>query len=128
VVSALPGVEGPIVLVGADGTAVVAASGAPSFAIGLHEDDPVLSVVEGRTPQGPGEIALESATLEASGLAVGDRTTMVAGPEPVEVEVVGELGFGAPAAGALISFLDFDTAVELYAPDGMVGSIAVLAE
>ena len=128
VTAAIPDISGPVVLVGADGTAVVAGGGgAPSFAIGLDPRDPGAEVVDGRAPGGPDEIALVSGTLERSGLALGDTTTVVLGGAVTQVDVVGEVSFGAPTAGATIIFLDVDTATEIFAPDGEVASIAVYA-
>nr|WP_297426208.1 FtsX-like permease family protein [uncultured Actinotalea sp.] len=124
----LPDLTGPIVVVGADGTAVISGGGAPSFGVGLHPEDPAASVVAGRAPDGAGQIALESASLEASGLAVGDTTTVVVGEGLSEVEVVGEVAFGAPVAGATIVFLDVATATAVYAADGTVSTMAVYAE
>ncbi|MBX9246719.1 FtsX-like permease family protein, partial [Actinotalea ferrariae] len=127
VAAVVPEVSGPIVLVGADGTAVMT-SGPPSFGLGLHSDDPSARVVDGRAPAGAGEVALESSTLGTSGLAVGDSTSVVLGGEVVAVDVVGEVGFGAPVAGATIVFLDMATATSVYAPDGQVTSLGVYAE
>ncbi|KGM13302.1 ABC transporter permease, partial [Cellulomonas bogoriensis 69B4 = DSM 16987] len=127
--AAVPEVSGPVVLVGADGTAVISGGGAPSFATGLHPDEPATEVTGGRAPSGPGEIGLETNTLRTSGLAVGDTTTVVVGGEqPVEVEVVGEIAFGAPVAGATIVFLDPATAESVYAPDGLVAAIALYGD
>lgn len=120
----LPDIQGPVVLVGADGTAVLS-GGAPSFAIGLHPDEPAAEIVDGRAPAGPDEVALESATLAASGLAVGDSTTVVVAGQLVDVDVVGEVAFGAPVAGATILFLDVGTATAAFAADGTVASMAV---
>jgi putative ABC transport system permease protein len=128
VVSVLPDITGPIVLVGADGTAVISGNGAQSFAIGLHPDDPSATVVAGRAPSGPDEVAVESTSLAASGLRVGDRTTVVLGGGLTEAEVVGEVAFGAPVAGATIVFLDVATATAAYAADGTVATIAVYGE
>ena len=115
-------IQGPIVLVGADGTAV-AAGGAPSFGMALHPDEEAVSIAEGREPSGPTEIALETAALERSGLAIGDATRVVLAGEIREVEVVGEVGFAAPMAGAIMVGLDLETARAAYAPDGMVSII-----
>ena len=120
-------IQGPIVLVGADGTAV-AAGGAPSFGMALHPDEEAVSIAEGREPSGPTEIALETAALERSGLAIGDATRVVLAGEIREVEVVGEVGFAAPMAGAIMVGLDLETARAAYAPDGMVSIIGVYAE
>ncbi|WP_273653231.1 ABC transporter permease [Cellulomonas fimi] len=126
VAHAVAGVQGPIVLVGADGTAVQSTQ-APSFAVMYVPDDPSLDVVEGRGPERPGEVALESATLDSSGLAVGDTTDAVLGGEVVPVEVVGRVDLGGPMAGATIVLVDAQTGLDVLAPDGGVGDIAVYA-
>uniref|UniRef100_UPI00209B2111 FtsX-like permease family protein n=1 Tax=Cellulosimicrobium cellulans TaxID=1710 RepID=UPI00209B2111 len=123
---ALPEVSGPAVLVGADGTAVLSTQ-APSFATAHDPRDPGPRVVDGRAPRDAGEVALESATLEASGLAVGDRTDVVLGDDVLRVDVVGEVSLSAPMAGATIVLLDPVTAAATYAPDGLVPTVAVHA-
>ena len=127
VAGAVPDVSGPIVLVGADGTAVLS-SGPPTFGMAVHPDDRALWIESGRAPAGPGEIALESSALERSGLAVGGTTSVVVAGEVREVEVVGEVGFAAPMAGAIMVGLDADTAAAAYAPDGTTSLVAVYAE
>ncbi len=124
---ALPELGGPIVLVGADGTAV-ANGQAPSFGTGLDPRDPGATVVAGRLPAAAGEVALESATAQTSGLAVGDETKAVIAGVVTPVVVVGEVDLGAPSAGATLVFIDPATAQELYAPDGLVSSIVVYAD
>ena len=119
-------ISGPIVLVGADGTAVQSTQ-SPSFAMALHPDDTTIKVVAGRAPTGPTEIGLESATLASSGLAVGDRTKAVVAGVIRDVQVTGEVSIGAPMAGATIVFLDVATATAAYSPDGMVSTISVYA-
>lgn len=123
---ALAEVSGPAVLVGADGTAVLSTQ-APSMAVGYDPRDPGPRVVDGRAPEDGDEVALESATLEASGLAVGDTTDVVLGDEVRPVRVVGELSLSAPMAGATIVLLDAGTAAATYAPDGLVPSVALYA-
>src|SRR5665648_577622 len=127
VAGVVPDVSGSIVLVGTDGTAVMS-SGPPSFGMGLAPDETAIWMADGREPTGPGEIALESAALERSGLAVGDTTTVVLAGEIREVEVVGEVGFAAPMAGAIMVGLDMETAMAAYAPDGTVDLVGVYAE
>ena len=124
---ALPDISGPIILVGADGTAVTSTQ-APSFATALYPQDDTLAITDGRAPHGPDEIAIESATLAASGLHVGDRTSVVIGGELRDVTVVGEISMGAPMAGATITFVDVPTATAAYAPDGQVSTITVLGD
>ena len=121
---ALPDVSGTIVLVGADGTAVQSTQ-APSFGIGYDERDPSLTLVAGSAPVGDDEVALESATLESSGLALGDATRVVIGGEVRDVTVVGQVDAGGPMAGATIVLLDPATALAAYAEQGTVTQIAV---
>ena len=123
----LPDIQGTAVLVGADGTAV-RTGGAPSLGVNYSDDDPALQIVEGRAPEGPDEVALETSTLERSGLEVGDTTQVLVGPDPREVTVVGRADFGAGLAGATIVLLDRDTAERVYAADGTVTSFFVGAE
>ena len=127
VAGAVPDVSGPIVLVGADGTAVLSA-GPPTFGLGIHPDETALWIESGREPAGPGEIVLETSALERSGLALGDPTTVVVSGEVREVEVVGEVGFAAPMAGAIMVGLDWDTAVAAYAPEGTTTTVAVYGQ
>mgnify|MGYP000851323579 CR=1 FL=1 len=120
----LPELTGGVVLVGADGTAV-SSGGAPSFGFAFFPEEPAQEVVAGRAPQGAHEIALESTTLATSGLVIGDETRIVVGGEIVPVTVVGEIaGFG-PVAGATITLFDAEVAERLFAPDGLVPTIAV---
>ena len=126
VAAALPDVQGPLVLVGADGTAVQSTQ-APSFGFAYDPRDRAVHVVAGRPPEGADEIAVESATLRASGLAIGDTTSVVVGGEIRPVTVVGEIGLGSALAGATVVFLDTATATAAFAPDGTVATISVLA-
>jgi putative ABC transport system permease protein len=127
VAGVVPDLEGSIVLVGADGTAVMS-SGPPSFGMGLHPDMEGITITDGREPVGPDEIVLESAALERSGLAIGDTTKVVLAGEIREVEVVGEVGFDAAMAGAIMVGLDWETAKAAYAPEGTTQLFSVYAE
>jgi len=119
--SVFPEVTGPIVILGADGTAVMQGN-TPSMAFGLES---IESVELGSPPSGVDEIALESETLRASGLSIGDSTTAIIGGTSQEVTVVGEVNSDTAAAGASLAFLDSDVAREAYASDGLVESIVV---
>ncbi|MCG2798100.1 MAG: FtsX-like permease family protein, partial [Cellulomonas sp.] len=122
----LPGISGPMVLVGADGTAV-RSSQSPSMAIGFDPDDDSLTLT-GRAPDGPDEIALESATLERSGLKIGDTTRVLVLGQSTAVTVVGSVDYDAPMAGATIVLLDEATLESLYVVDGTVASFSVYAD
>ncbi|MBO0919844.1 ABC transporter permease [Cellulomonas sp. zg-ZUI222] len=125
--AALPDLAGPIVLVGADGTAVQSTQ-APSFGLAFHGDDPELRLVEGRAPTAADEVAVESASLESAGLAVGDTTRVVLAGEVRDVAVVGEVDAGGPLAGATLVYLPVDVATAVYAADGTVATVSVYAE
>ena len=127
VAAALPDAQGPLVLVGADGTAVQSTQ-APSFGFAYDPRDRAVDVVGGRRPESADEIAVESATLRASGLQIGDATSVVIGGEVRPVTVVGEIGLGSALAGATVVFLDAATAQAAFAPDGTVATISVLAD
>lgn len=124
--SVVPDVEGMIVLVGKDGTAVMS-NGPPSFGLGIQPDFEAGSIAAGRIPEGPSEIALETSALERSGLAVGDTTTVVIAGEVREVQVVGEIAFEATMAGAIMVGLDMETAIAAYAPDRTTSLFTIYA-
>jgi putative ABC transport system permease protein len=118
--------NGSAVLVGADGTAV-RRGGAPTLGVNWLQDDPAVDLVTGEAPSAPGEVAVESGTLELSGLDVGDTTTMLVAGRLAEVTVTGEVDFGA-LAGATLVFLDDESARAAYAPDGTASTFAVRGE
>jgi len=124
---AFASISGPIVLVGADGTAV-SSGRSPTFGIALDPQDTTVKIVTGRAPHGPNEIGLDSGAIKSSGLAVGARTKVVLGGQVRNVQVVAELSLGAPMAGATIVYLDVPTATAAYAADGKVFTIAVYAD
>ena len=72
-----------------------------------------LAVLDGRAPAGPREIALASATMEAVGLPIGDRT-MVRGPcGEFDVEIVGRVivpltGSNYPDDGSILTADGYD--------------------
>ncbi|MBN0039462.1 ABC transporter permease [Cellulosimicrobium cellulans] len=123
VARAVPDVSGPVVLVAADGTAVVT-TGPPSTAFSVDPEDPSLTLLDGAWPQ-RGEIVLEQSAAETAGLSTGDETTVVLGGEPTPVTVSGVFGIEAAAAGAVLVGIDGETAREVYAPDGMVPQLSV---
>jgi putative ABC transport system permease protein len=118
---------GPLVLVGADGTPPPT-TGAPTFGLAWRAADPSTPIAEGVAPSGSGEFLLEAGTAEASGLTVGDSTTLVVAGQVTEATLTGIVDMGASMAGASIVFFDEPTAAAAFAPDGTVSTISVLAE
>ena len=125
---AVPDLLGAVVLIGADGQAVVNGQ-APSLGSVLREDDPSGTLLAGRAPRDAGEIALETTALDTSGLAVGDSTQVVVGTDRLtDVRVVGEVTYGNPMVGTTLVLLDPTTGEAAFAPRGLVPSVAVFAD
>ena len=123
----VPDIVGTAVLVGAEGTAVIN-GGAPSLGMAFNPDDPTLVLSDGRAPATTGEVALEAVTLETSGLAIGDTTTVIVAGQLKPVEVVGVVSGTGPLAGATMTVFDEETATAAFAPDGRTGTLALYAE
>ena len=121
-----PDLQGSVILVGKDGTAV-RSGGAPALGFAFQADDPVIKLVAGRGPTNKSEVAVESATLKRAKLAIGDRTKALIGNTPQDVTIVGEASFGAGLAGATLTFVDPETARATFAPDGTVQTFALTA-
>lgn len=126
VAAVIPNLQGSIILAGRDGIAV-RTGGAPSLGFAFTDDDPSFTLVSGRGPTGPGEIAVESDTLTRAQLEVGDRTRAVIGDQARQVIVTGEVEFGS-AFGATLVLVDEATARQVFAPDGMVQSLFITAD
>ncbi|WP_028048787.1 ABC transporter permease [Cellulomonas sp. URHD0024] len=125
--AAIPDLSGPVVLVGADGTAVQSTQ-APSLGFAYDERGRAAHLVAGRAPMNAGEVGVETSTLAASGLALGDSTSIVIAGEVRPVTIVGEMALGSALAGATVVFVDGETGQTAFAPDRTVPSISVLAD
>jgi putative ABC transport system permease protein len=96
---------------------------------GRDEKDPRYPMREGRAPQKPGEIALDSKTAERTGYQVGDTVRMsVSGPVREE-KVVGVFTTddGNVAAGGTLVLFDNATAQGLFAKQGQYTEIQLEA-
>ncbi len=122
----LPSLQGTALLAGSDGLAV-RNGGAPSLGFAFYPSDPGFTLVSGRGPTGPGEVAVESSTLDRAHLKVGDRTRAVIGDQAREITITGEVHFGS-LFGATAVLVDEATARRAFAPDGTVTSLSVTAE
>ena len=77
-------------------------------------DDPGLArfaVVDGRPPSGGGEIVIDRATADASGVALGDRVGVLYGTGIIDADVVGIVAYGAAARQPGTATLMFDPEV-----------------
>ena len=123
----MPSLQGTAILAGSDGIAV-SNGGAPSLGFAFFPDDPGFTLVSGRGPTGPGEVAVESSTLDRAHLEVGDRTRAVIGDQARPVTITGEVRLGSSLFGATAVLVDETTARQVFAPDGTVPSLSVTAE
>ncbi|WP_166350517.1 ABC transporter permease [Phytoactinopolyspora limicola] len=129
-IAALPGVadaygeieSGGVGVLDQDGD-IVGVMGGPGLGVGYDPDtfadDSVVTVVDGRGPEGPGEVAIDARTVDKAGLDVGDEVDLVTlGSEPrLSAELVGVLQFGGDddgLAGATMTAFDMRTAQELF--------------
>jgi len=122
-----PDVNGTAVLVGADGTAARNGN-APNLGFAYNPDDPSLDMRSGRAPSSAGEVAVDEATLELSGLRVGDTTQALIQNDPQDVTITGVFSYGSSLAGATLVLLDEQTAIRTWAPDGEVTSFTIGAK
>ncbi|MFD1506346.1 FtsX-like permease family protein [Georgenia yuyongxinii] len=128
VAQAVPDLLGTVVLIGADGQAVVNGQ-APSLGSVLRENDPSGTLLAGHAPRDAGEIALETTTLQASGLRLGDTTRVVVGNGRLtDVTVVGEVTYGNPMVGTTLVLVDPATGEAAFAPQGLVPQVAIFAD
>lgn len=110
---------------------VLDTGGAPGIGVSWFEDQDLSpsTLTEGRAPQGEGEVALDSGTVEETGYEVGDTVALLTPGPRLEAEVVGVFSFGDSGglAGASLTAFDLETAQALLgAGDGLTG-IDVLA-
>ncbi|SEE82062.1 ABC transporter permease [Jiangella alba] len=97
--------------------------GAPGIAVNWHDGPtadgaPVLELVDGELPSGPGEVALDDRTFDDSGYQIGDDVQFVGtGDDPrVTAELVGVVRFGESGslAGASLSVFETGYAQQLF--------------
>ncbi|MDX6319349.1 MAG: putative transport system permease protein, partial [Nocardioidaceae bacterium] len=120
-----PDLQGTAILAGSDGIAVRNGA-APSLGFAYSKEDPSFTLVSGRGPTGPGEVAVETSTLDRAHLHVGDRTRAVIGDQARQVTITGEVHFGS-LFGATAVLVDEATARHAFAPDGTVTSLSATA-
>lgn len=123
----LPDLQGSALIAGKDGT-VVRNGGAPGLGFAYDPRNEGFTLVDGTAPSGPNQVLVEKATLDKSGLKVGDATKAVIGGTVRDVTVSGVVGFGSGTLfGATAILLDDASARQAFAPDGVVSSFSVKA-
>jgi putative ABC transport system permease protein len=126
---ARPVIDGYAQIVGPDGKAVT--GNGPRTAGNWLGGSPLnpYRMYAGRPPRADGEVVIDKATAQASGLHAGSRTTVLA-PDPHPVTVTGIVTFGASDAFGGSSYVGFDLAAaqRYLARPGQVSSIDVRAD
>ena len=124
------GVFGYAQLVDKKGKAI--APQAPTFGTNIAQHDELsgLRIREGRKPQRGGEVAIDKATADAHGFAVGDKVTVLFEGPARQFTVVGIAGFGEAdnLAGATMAVFDLHTAQQVLNRVDQFDSIDVAAD
>jgi putative ABC transport system permease protein len=110
---------------------VLDTGGAPGLGISWDVDERLsaTTLVEGRGPAAPDEVALDTGAVEKAGYEVGDRVTVLTTGPRVEAELVGVFRFGESGglAGASLTAFDAATAQQLLTEPGSWSGVGVLA-
>ena len=107
-------------------------TGGPSIGVDLQAGSALetLTVREGRPPVGPAEVAVDAATAERVGIAVGDEIQVAVAGGLRDVTVTGTVGLGDTDgfAGAALTAFDLETAQAVLGQPGTFQEIAVAGE
>ncbi|MGY1770910.1 ABC transporter permease [Blastococcus sp. SYSU D00813] len=110
---------------------VLDTGGAPGLGINWNTEEAVSpnTLVDGRAPSGPGEVAIDTNAAEETGFRVGDTITLLTPGPRIEAELVGTFRFGDSGglAGATLTAFDTATAQELLTAPGQFHGIGVAA-
>ncbi|HUS43766.1 MAG TPA: FtsX-like permease family protein [Ilumatobacteraceae bacterium] len=115
-------------LLDANGDAITPPGG-PTFGVSWEGDDGLqgVTVKAGRAPTGSGELAIDKATADAEGFAVGDTVSYLTDAGTFEGTITGTVGLGSADSfgGAQLVALDLDTALVHFGADGKVDAIDI---
>lgn len=141
-VSAVPGVRQATGQVQVLGVALldsegqpIGGNGPPQLGVSFPEfpDDPTLSqvtLVEGRAPSAPAEIAVDLNTAEKAGFTIGDTVQVVTQGPRIEAELVGLVRFGVAGTlgGATLTLFDRAYAQQTFLGQDAWTDLAVAAD
>lgn len=125
--SAVGVIQGPVVLIGGNGTPV-GSFGPPSMAMQYQPSLEQWHFVTGGPPSGNQQIALDEGTAARAGLSVGATTQVVTNSGAYEVKVSGIATFSGPTMGAVIVLVDQPTAQLWFNAKDTVSQIVVKAQ
>lgn len=125
-------VEGFAQLIGADGEPIGDPMGAPQLGVVWPEIDQInpMVLVDGRAPDGVGEVVIDRGSSNAGELSVGDTTLVLTAAGPFEVTIVGVATWGDVDSplGASITAWDLAAAQQVLAEPGRIDAISVVAD
>jgi putative ABC transport system permease protein len=108
---------------------VITPAGGPTFGVSWEGDNGIsgLTMREGRPPKGPDELAIDKATSDKEGLAVGDTVSYLTDVGTFTGTITATVGLGSADSfgGAQLTVLDLDTALVNLGADGKVDAIDV---
>jgi putative ABC transport system permease protein len=111
---------------------VLDTGGAPGIGTSWAAEESLRSgdLAEGRAPEAPGEVVLDTATVEKTGYALGETVTLLTTGPRVQAELVGIFKYGEDGglAGASMAAFDVATAQELLLEPGHFTAVGVAAE
>ncbi len=120
-----------VYILDADGE-VLDTGGAPGIGISWDTEESLspTTLVDGRAATGPGEVMIDTNSVEKTGYRVGDTITVLTPGPRVEAELVGTFRFGDSGglAGASLTAFDTATAQELLSEPGQFTGIGVGTE
>jgi putative ABC transport system permease protein len=115
-------------LLDADG-AVIAPAGGPTLGVSWEGDDGIAGVTikDGRPPTGLDELAIDKATADSQGFAIGDRVAYLTDVGRFDGTITATIGLGSGDSfgGAQVVALDLDTALVNFGADGKVDAIDI---
>ena len=108
--------------------------GAPSFAFGIdtapeYDRFNPLSIVEGRWPTGPEQVAIDESTADDEALEIGDRIGVASLGKTRQFEIVGVARYGEVSSlgGAIFTIFDVPTAQRLLDKQGQLDTVQIAA-
>jgi putative ABC transport system permease protein len=115
-------------LLDADG-AVITPAGGPTLGVSWEGDDGIAGVTikDGRAPTGLDELAIDKATADSQGFAIGDRIAYLTDVGRFDGTITATIGLGSGDSfgGAQVVALDLDTALVNFGADGKVDAIDI---
>lgn len=130
-----PVVRGTAQLIDRDGQPIgepLGGGGVPAIGANAPAEEGMrgLELREGRLPERPGEVAVDSDVADSAGFELGDTVRYVTTGAAQEAELVGVVGYGSAGslAGTTLTLLDRETALEEFGSEGKVDRIDVRLE